>query len=70
MACDDQSMNCGYLHLYTDWDNVYGFDYSSIKKLAIKEPLVDTVDVKTVVTSPFPFKVYQQTIFYVRDGIG
>ncbi|CAM0141986.1 Nuclear SAM-dependent mono-and asymmetric methyltransferase [Umbelopsis sp. WA50703] len=38
------------------WDNVYGFDYSSIKKLAIKEPLVDTVDVKTVVTSPFPFK--------------
>jgi protein arginine N-methyltransferase 1 len=40
-----------------DWDNVYGFDYSSIKKLAIKEPLVDTVDVKTVVTSPYPFKV-------------
>lgn len=42
---------------FVDWDNVYGFDYSSIKNLAIKEPLVDTVDVKTVVTSPYPFKV-------------
>ena len=43
--------------VFVDWDNVYGFDYSSIKNLAIKEPLVDTVDVKTVVTSPYPFKV-------------
>ena len=26
------------------WDNVYGFDMSTIKALAIKEPLVDTVN--------------------------
>ncbi|KAI9314563.1 S-adenosyl-L-methionine-dependent methyltransferase [Dichotomocladium elegans] len=38
------------------WNNVYGFDYSSIKKLAIKEPLVDTVDGNAVVTNPFGFK--------------
>jgi len=33
------------------WDNVYGFDFSPIKKLACREPLVDTVDVEAVVTS-------------------
>ncbi|KAI9499400.1 S-adenosyl-L-methionine-dependent methyltransferase [Zychaea mexicana] len=38
------------------WDNVYGFDYSSIKKLAIKEPLVDTVEARAVVSSPCAFK--------------
>ena len=26
------------------WDNVYGFDFSAIKKLAMQEPLVDVVD--------------------------
>uniref|UniRef100_A0A8D9B496 type I protein arginine methyltransferase n=1 Tax=Cacopsylla melanoneura TaxID=428564 RepID=A0A8D9B496_9HEMI len=35
----------------TWWDNVYGFDMSCIKKIAIKEPLVDVVDPKQVVTS-------------------
>ncbi|KAJ6783917.1 hypothetical protein PWT90_03784 [Aphanocladium album] len=34
------------------WDNVYGFDYTAMKKTALSEPLVDTVDVKTVVTDP------------------
>lgn len=38
------------------WDNVYGFDYSSIKQLAIKEPLVDTVEARAVVTTPCGFK--------------
>ncbi|KAJ8662182.1 hypothetical protein O0I10_001875 [Lichtheimia ornata] len=38
------------------WNNVYGFDYSSIKRLAIKEPLVDTVEARAVVTNPFAFK--------------
>ncbi|KIO19547.1 hypothetical protein M407DRAFT_30782 [Tulasnella calospora MUT 4182] len=39
-----------------DWDNVYGFDYSCIKEVALREPLVDTVDLKAVVTKPFAFK--------------
>ncbi|SCV67641.1 BQ2448_5252 [Microbotryum intermedium] len=34
------------------WDDVYGFDYSCIKEIALKEPLVDTVELKAVVTRP------------------
>lgn len=39
------------------WDNVYGFDYSCIKDIALREPLVDTVDLKAVVTDPCLIKV-------------
>ncbi|KAK2464328.1 hypothetical protein APHAL10511_003785 [Amanita phalloides] len=38
------------------WDNVYGFDYSCIKNIAIREPLVDTVELKSVVTDPCMIK--------------
>ena len=34
------------------WDNVYGFDYSPLKATALSEPLVDTVEIKAVVTDP------------------
>ncbi|RKF77234.1 Protein arginine N-methyltransferase 1 [Golovinomyces cichoracearum] len=34
------------------WDNVYGFDFSPLKKTAMTEPLVDTVEIKAVVTDP------------------
>ncbi|KAE8682574.1 putative protein arginine N-methyltransferase 1 [Hibiscus syriacus] len=33
------------------WNNVYGFDMSCIKKQALMEPLVDTVDQKQIVTN-------------------
>ncbi|KAG9511071.1 Protein arginine N-methyltransferase 1, partial [Fragariocoptes setiger] len=33
------------------WDDVYGFDMSCIKEMAIAEPLVDLVDAKQVVTN-------------------
>ncbi|KAG9342937.1 hypothetical protein JZ751_015153 [Albula glossodonta] len=33
------------------WENVYGFDMSCIKEVAIKEPLVDVVDPKQLVSS-------------------
>lgn len=33
------------------WENVYGFDMSCVKKVAIGEPLVDVVDPKQVVTN-------------------
>lgn len=36
------------------WDNVYGFDMSCIKHLATREPLVDVVDPKQVVTTFCP----------------
>merc|ERR1711885_125896 len=32
------------------WDEVYGFDMSCIRKVALTEPLVDTVDCNQVVT--------------------
>ncbi|KAA1471735.1 protein arginine N-methyltransferase [Dentipellis sp. KUC8613] len=38
------------------WDNVYGFDYSCIKDIALREPLVDVVELKSVVTDPFLLK--------------
>jgi protein arginine N-methyltransferase 1 len=34
------------------WDNVYGFNYSPLKQTALTEPLVDTVEIKAVVTDP------------------
>jgi protein arginine N-methyltransferase 1 len=36
------------------WGNVYGFDMSPIKEIALKEPVVDVVDAKAVVTDPVP----------------
>ncbi|KAI5303376.1 hypothetical protein KEM56_007616 [Ascosphaera pollenicola] len=38
------------------WDNVWGFDYSPMKNVALTEPLVDTVELKALVTDPCPFK--------------
>ncbi|KAF8467949.1 protein arginine N-methyltransferase [Russula ochroleuca] len=38
------------------WDNVYGFDYSCIKDIALREPLVDTVEMKAVATDPCVLK--------------
>jgi len=35
------------------WDDVYGFDMSCLRQVAIKEPLVDVVDQKMVVTNHF-----------------
>lgn len=39
------------------WDNVYGFDMSSIREVAVREPLVDVVDLKQVVTNSVLIKV-------------
>jgi len=38
------------------WDNVYGFDMRAIKKIAVREPLVDVVDQRAVVTDACAFK--------------
>ena len=38
------------------WDDVYGFDYSCIKDIALREPLVDTVELRSVVCDPYPIK--------------
>ncbi|CAB9512425.1 arginine N-methyltransferase 1 [Seminavis robusta] len=36
------------------WDNVYGFDMTPLKDIAIKEPVVDVVDAKALVTDAVP----------------
>lgn len=38
------------------WDNVYGFDMSCIRDWAMREPLVDIVDAKSVVSTDHVFK--------------
>lgn len=38
------------------WDEVYGFNMSTIRKVAITEPLVDVVDPKQVVTNSYMVK--------------
>ena len=43
--------------LFAGWDNVYGFDMSCIRKVAISEPLVDVVDPKQVVSNSCLVKV-------------
>lgn len=39
------------------WDNVYNFDFSPMKEIALSEPLVDTVEMKALVTDPCPVVV-------------
>ena len=39
------------------WDNVYGFDMSCIRDVALTEPLVDQVDAKQIVTNTNLIKV-------------
>lgn len=41
----------------TGWENVYGFDMTCIRNVAMKEPLVDVVDPKQVVTNSCLVKV-------------
>lgn len=48
--------SCFHLTLI-GWDNVYGFDMSCIRKVALKEPLVDSVDHKQVCTNSCILKV-------------
>lgn len=46
------------MHIYSlGWENVYGFDMSCVKDVAIQEPLVDVVEPKQVVTNSCLIKV-------------
>jgi len=57
-------MSINSISLYSAvWENVYGFDFSSIKSVALREPLVDAVDAKAVVTNPCSVKVLYFHIF-------
>ena len=44
------------------WENVYGFDMSVIKEIALSEPIVDVVDCNTLMTNAVPIlKLYLLT---------
>lgn len=43
-------------NILTVWDKVYGFDMSPIKETALREPLVDIVEPKSLVTDDCVFK--------------
>lgn len=48
------------------WDNVYGFDMSSIRNVALTEPLVDVVESKYVVTDSCLLKVRFDIVFFTN----
>ena len=50
------------------WDSVYGFNMSSIKDVALKEPLVDVVEPQQVVTDSCLVKVRNGGL-YIRAGV-
>ncbi|KAJ5083701.1 hypothetical protein N7456_013128 [Penicillium angulare] len=49
------------------WDNVYGFDYSPMKDIALTEPLVDTVEMKALVTDPCPIITFDLNTVTAAD---
>lgn len=50
------------------WDNVYGFDMSSIKERALIEPLVDNVDPEQIATSSCQMKTIDILNMKVEDA--
>ncbi|KAL7524494.1 hypothetical protein ACHAWF_000974 [Thalassiosira exigua] len=50
-ACEDEQMKYERIDF---WEDVYGFDMSALKDIALKEPVVDVVDPKSVVTTSVP----------------
>ncbi|CDQ81564.1 unnamed protein product [Oncorhynchus mykiss] len=53
----DRALECSIMRCAsTGWENVYGFDMTCIRNVAMKEPLVDIVDPKQMVTNSFLIK--------------
>ncbi|CAN6604286.1 protein arginine N-methyltransferase 1 [Trichomonascus vanleenenianus] len=46
------------------WKNVYGFDYTPFQEIALAEPLVDTVELRAVVTDPCP--IFEIDLYTVK----
>ena len=49
------------------WSNVYGFDMSCIRDIALTEPLVDVVDTKSIVSNSSLIKEIDLTTMKVED---
>ena len=50
-AIEDETVKCERIDF---WDDVYGFDMTPIKDIALREPVVDVVDAKALVTDAVP----------------
>lgn len=58
IGCECQPVRATFVaNVITVWDNVYGFDFTPMKESALSEPLVDTVELKALVTDPCPVMV-------------
>jgi len=49
------------------WSNVHGYNMSCLKNYVMREPLVDTVDKRQIVTDHFPLKTFDLTTITVND---
>ncbi|CAF0723976.1 unnamed protein product [Didymodactylos carnosus] len=49
------------------WSNVYGYNMSCLKNYVMREPLVDTVDKRQVVTEPCPIKTLDLNTMRIED---
>ena len=62
MSVEIAFANCVLCFSTAVWNSVYGFDMSCIKKKAMMEPLVDTVDQNQIVTDSKLLKVRYYTL--------
>jgi protein arginine N-methyltransferase 1 len=46
------------------WKDVYGFDYTPFQEIALAEPLVDTVELRAVISDPCP--VFEFDLYTVQ----
>jgi len=68
VGCTSVPRECCRLKERIVWDNVYGFDFSCIKDIALREPLVDTVELKAVATDPCILKVCRLDLVLLPKG--
>ncbi|KIH52190.1 methyltransferase domain protein [Ancylostoma duodenale] len=66
-AIEDRQYKEDKIHCNSMWDNVYGFNMSAIRKVAITEPLVDVVDNAQVVTNNYCLKEIDLYTVKVED---
>ena len=69
MILSGVAMSCD-CHVTAGWDSVYGFNMSSIRKVALKEPLVDVVEPHQIVTDSVLIKVWGGREGRGGEGLG
>eukprot|EP00118_Oscarella_pearsei_P023048 m.271477 g.271477 ORF g.271477 m.271477 type:complete len:180 (+) comp40550_c1_seq21:635-1174(+) len=60
-------LNTSFFGLFAGWENVYGFDMSPVRTVALSEPLVDVVDGRQVCTTSGLLKEFNINTVKVED---